>query len=194
MDKLIVFTEPDYFNAEVEQVTELFRRGLSILHLRKPSSTKEGLASFLRLIPEDFLPRVTLHDHFELVDCFAVGGVHLNSRNQSYSGRHNVRISKSCHSFAELKDIENFDYVTLSPIFDSISKQGYRAAFHHNDLLSHKDLLSSKVIALGGVNYDNIQQLHTYGFGGAAMLGNVWNDFNADRFSQCLESLKSYNI
>lgn len=197
--KLIVFTRPDFFEDEAAQITQLFENGLSILHLRKPASTREEMARLLMEIPSEHLSKVTLHDHFDLLEEFSVGGVHLNSRNPHYLGKKKVRISKSCHSFLELKGTElegnkgiaDYDYVTLSPIFDSVSKQGYASQFSHEDLLANRQLINAKVMALGGVTYDNIQSLKQYGFGGAAMLGCIWKDFNIDHFKECLHSLNS---
>ena len=33
-------------------------------------------------------------------------------------------------------------------------------------------------MALGGVGYDNIKLLKDLGFGGAVLLGDIWNRFN----------------
>ena len=68
------------------------------------------------------------------------------------------------------------NYVFLSPIFDSISKQGYRSAFDHATLkkAAHEGIIDHKVVALGGVTRQRISLLAEYGFGGAAMLGDIW--------------------
>lgn len=65
------------------------------------------------------------------------------------------------------------DYLFLSPIFDSISKAGYRSAFSHEQLQRAADegVIDRKVIALGGVTPERIPYLHSLGFGGVAMLG-----------------------
>ena len=83
----------------------------------------------------------------------------------------------SCHSFEEVvKYKDAYDYLFLSPIFDSISKQGYRSKFSHNELLNASNLgiIDSKVIALGGVTPDKMDYLKSLHFGGIAMMGAVW--------------------
>lgn len=63
--------------------------------------------------------------------------------------------------------------MTLSPIFDSISKNGYRSAF---DLDEIKDMITGRhVTALGGVTPDAFPILREKGFSGAALLGYIWN-------------------
>ena len=68
------------------------------------------------------------------------------------------------------------DYVFLSPIFDSISKVGYHAAFAP-DLLNRaaeEKIIDRKVIALGGINAENIELVKQWNFGGVALLGDIW--------------------
>ena len=71
---------------------------------------------------------------------------------------------------------ENADYCFLSPIFDSISKQGYTSKFSSIDLQQgfNNGILDNKIVALGGVTYDNIKDLQNIGFSSFAMLGELW--------------------
>jgi thiamine-phosphate pyrophosphorylase len=71
------------------------------------------------------------------------------------------------------------DYLFLSPVFDSISKENYNSRFPESLLcdLKSKGIINEKVIALGGVNKHNISKVKDYGFGGAAVLGALWEDF-----------------
>ena len=69
-------------------------------------------------------------------------------------------------------------YCFLSPIFDSISKEGYKANF---DKLELKEFLAkdrkTKVIALGGLTEENYLEVLELGFDGGAFLGSVWNKY-----------------
>ena len=68
------------------------------------------------------------------------------------------------------------DYLFLSPIFDSISKAGYKSNFTIDELRAAADagIIDSRVFALGGVTPDRLSLLQSIGFGGAVMLGAVW--------------------
>ena len=72
----------------------------------------------------------------------------------------------------ELKDIGRYSYVTLSPIFDSISKMGYVSKFRLDELPAA--LAGKRVVALGGVTPEAFPALREAGFIGAAMLGWLW--------------------
>ena len=198
--KLAVITLPDFFEGETEIVNELFRAGLERLHLRKPGAGRESLEEWIGRIKEEYRPRIILHDHFDLVLQYGLGGVHLNSRNplapqwltrsgageagctgdsagSGQAGGRRFSLSRSCHSLEEIRDnLAVCDYLFLSPIFDSISKQGYGAAFDRKELeqAAARQLLQDKVYALGGVCAENIGTLLQIGFHGAAVLGDLW--------------------
>jgi len=172
-----VITFPDFLRNENEYISSLFDAGLEVLHLRKPDATKEEYERLLNAIPLKYHERIMLHDFFELTERYNVRGVHLNRRNPEYNGTKNVKISKSCHSIQELVGIDRYDYVFLSPVFDSISKEGYRAAFSHEELLhaSQAGLINEKVIALGGIDVNTLPLLEAYKFGGIGVLGTIWD-------------------
>jgi hydroxymethylpyrimidine kinase/phosphomethylpyrimidine kinase len=69
------------------------------------------------------------------------------------------------------------DYVTLSPIFDSISKAGYRSAFTREEIAeaARKGIIDEKVMALGGVTFNKMKEVTAMGFGGGMILGDAWN-------------------
>ncbi|WP_297242498.1 thiamine phosphate synthase [uncultured Prevotella sp.] len=175
--KWIVITQPDFIPGEALFIDRLFSHGLDLLHLRKPESDIGDCKRLLDEISPEWLPKIVVHDHFELCSEYGLGGVHLNGRNPMPPQGHKGTLSRSCHSMEEIeKYMTCCDYLTLSPIFNSISKQGYMAAFTADQLLAAKSkgLINQKVVALGGVTLHNIPQVKDFGFGGVAVLGDVW--------------------
>ena len=186
--RIIVITRPSFFDGETALVNELFREGLEKLHLRKPGASEQQLAEWLQGIDPEYIGRIVLHDCYGLARRFPVGGVHLNSRNPdapdfigaehpAENGARRLTVSRSCHSIAEVQKYKaNCDYLFLSPIYDSISKEGYGSAFSRIDLRKAADdgIIDSKVYALGGVSVEHIPELREFGFGGAAVLGALW--------------------
>lgn len=67
------------------------------------------------------------------------------------------------------------DYLFLSPIFDSISKYGYRSKFDPDTLKSFLNSTDKQIIALGGVDADRVSSCRKMGFAGVALLGYIWN-------------------
>lgn len=185
--KFIVITSPDFLPGEASLIDELFRHGVDTLHLRKPNASEVDCARLIESIPREWRGRIVVHDHHRLCQRYGLQGVHLNSRNPyPPSDFHPSTVSASCHSLAEVEWRKgDCDYVFLSPIFDSISKRGYRAAYQPQELrqAAETGLIDGRVVALGGVSLDGIDQLRQWRFGGAAFLGDVWsragNDFIA---------------
>lgn len=171
--KIIAITPERLFPGEAERIVEILSTGQAMyVHIRKPGCTDHMVASLIRSIPENFHDRLRLHDCFGLLSHFRLGGVHLNSRNP-FPPDEAVNISKSCHSLEDLKESHHYDYVTLSPVFDSISKPGYDSAFSLPDL---RPILQEygNVIALGGVTPSKFAVLKEAGFAGAALLGHFF--------------------
>ena len=197
--RIIVISAPDFLPGEAEAVTALLEAGAWRVHVRKPAAGSDSIARLLEHIPAALYSRISLHDHHELAARFGVGGVHLNSRNPSVPDGFGGLVSRSCHSISELSQYGPVcDYMFLSPVFDSISKSGYTSRFSLEEIrrrivagsdvaTARMDVMSSdgncrsvdwgRVFALGGVCPDNIRLLEETGFGGAAVLGYLWEPF-----------------
>ncbi len=179
--KLILITRPTFFTEESSIITALFEEGLDCLHLRKPNSEAIYAERLLSLIPETYHKRIVTHDHFYLKEKFHLMGIHLNHRNPSPPANYKGHISCSCHSIEEVKRRKSAcNYVFLSPIFDSISKEQYPSQFTYEELwmASKNKIIDHKVFAMGGINLAHIKEIKALGFGGAVILGDLWNRFN----------------
>ena len=183
--KLIVISKEKVFDGEHLWINALMGKYDFTFHLRKPGLTERETEEIILQINSNFHNRIVLHDHFPLAAKYQLKGVHLNSRNPeaNFKGEYwsHCSISRSCHSLEEVaanKDCCN--YVTLSPVFDSISKAGYNAGFSYQALkdASENGIIDSKVVALGGITPSNIASVINLRFGGAAVLGTVWNQAN----------------
>ena len=174
--RLIVITSSERVEQESKKINALFEAGMEILHIRKPNFSKKEYIDLLNEIKMEYHSQIKIHDFFELADNYNLLGVHLNIRYPNYTGKRMVNISKSCHCIEELGAINEYDYVFLSPIFDSISKKGYFSNFDDETLYtaSLNGKINEKVIALGGVNQQTLPLVKKYAFGGAAVLGEIW--------------------
>ena len=175
----IVITLPYFFDGEAEQIVQLLHSSVDLIHIRKPESKAEELEKLIMSISSEYYPRLVLHDHHELAMKYHLHGVHLNGRNPQPPMGWEGSVSKSCHSLEEVKEWKGkCDYVSLSPIFDSISKQGYHAAFSSTEIeeASRQGIIDKKVLALGGVTFNKIDDVLRMGFGGGMILGDAWKN------------------
>ena len=131
---LIVITLPYFIEREAERIVQRLAN-VDLIHLRKPESTSDEMERLIREIPKDYHKRLVLHDHHHLAVKYGLYGVHLNSRNPLPLEGWKGSVSRSCHSFEELKEWKDrCNYLSLSPIYDSISKQGYNSAFSREQI------------------------------------------------------------
>ena len=178
--KLIIITPEKNHSSEFGLIATLFENGLQLLHLRKPQATENELRDYLKQIPKKFYKKIVIHSHYKLVKEFNLKGAHLTEKARKVK-RLNPSlkiISTSFHTTTGiLKSRRKYEYVFLSPVFDSISKKGYKSNFNLEDL---KPFLkkNKNVVALGGVNTTNIKIVKQVGFSGATVIGAIWQNKN----------------
>ena len=135
--KLIAITPELPHKHETEFITSILDAGFDYVHVRKPGHTLPQLREYITAIPQQYHCRLKLHSHFQLACEFGIAGLHLNQRSSTIpQGVHEgLKLSRSCHTATELTDLEKYEYVFLSPIFDSISKRGYSSKFSQGNLI-----------------------------------------------------------
>ena len=181
--RLIAITAEDYVEGEAKAIEHLLDNGFAFVHLRKPHGSDQQMLALVRSIHSRYHSRLTLASNLGVWGECALGGVHLNAANEHRVGEFDgVRVSKSSHCEADLTDLSRFDYSFLSPVFDSISKPGYRAAFSHDQLraILSNPVMRQKLVALGGVTPARIPILASLGFQSAALLGYLNPNSNSD--------------
>ena len=176
--KIIAIPPPGTVDREVFIIKRLLAEGISIVHLRKPEAGIHECRRLLEGLDRQERARIIIHDYPQLYEEFSLKGIHVNKNITDLPVGYNGFRTRSCHSFEELRRYKDeYDYLFLSPIFDSISKVGYKSAFTEEELqkAAEEGLIDEKVIALGGVTFDKIPLLEKLNFGGAAMLGAIYS-------------------
>lgn len=187
--QLLVITQEDFFPGEADVLNSMFEAGLSGLHLRKPTADVDAVRSLLEALEPDFLPRIVVHAHAALYRDFGLGGLHVPHQLLVERGRPAgvERVSCSAHSGTEVDAVRGLaDRVFVSPVFDSISKPGYRG---NGQLLTlDKPETEPLLVALGGVTADRLALLSRSGFRAAALMGYIWEGDPLQRFRACLHA------
>ncbi len=185
---LIVITDPGFRKEEAEELHRLFGEGMETLHLRKPNAAEHEYETLLRAISPEYKKRVMLHQHHSLASKYNVKGIHLKEEYRSGLTiselrqfrkdlrRKGMLFSSSFHSLEKMAEFEGiFDYVFLSPIFESISKPHYlHTDLHISDFSI--ETTKMKVIALGGIEPAKVLSAKQMGFHGIAVLGFIWQN------------------
>lgn len=176
---VVIAPEKDIPN-EIEILHQLFQEGLEFYHLRKPNKNFEEFCDYLKQIDEKYHNKIVIHHFHKLINDYNLKGIHfqeqkriehINNPGHYFKGlnMYGKTISSSFHEPQELADCHfDFDYHLLSPVFDSISKQGYKGrGFDVNHI-------NKTTIGMGGVSVDNLPTFDTLGYKGVAVLGTIW--------------------
>lgn len=179
---VIVIAHPSALSNEAKIINNLFENGLDVFHLRKNSCTRAYCKKLISEIDEAFHNRIALHQFHGLTADFGINRLHYKEqqRKQLLEAKtvlnfEDTVLSTSIHQLEDLNDLKGFDYTFFGPVFNSISKPGY-AGVLDTDFKLPQRLNSTKLIALGGINASNAQELSLMGFDGLALLGFIWND------------------
>ncbi|MEO6167178.1 MAG: thiamine phosphate synthase [Chitinophagales bacterium] len=186
--KVIVISNPEEIVGETKTVIRLFEAGLERFHLRKPKYSTHALRSYLDQIPAAYRNRIVIHSHHDLSVPYSLAGIHVTEQHRKKKywktwltrkylklRRPDLTITAGFHTLGSLKSQNPvYEYVFLSPVFESISKIGYRSTFNEDSLVKMIEKSSYKVIALGGVDEDKIEKTLELGFHGVALLGSIW--------------------
>ena len=124
----IAITPEEISYDEARRVMTILDNGWDMVHLRHPGATIRDVRHIIERIPQRLHRKLRLHGHFSLVNEFNLGGLHLNSRCPNPPANYSGPLSRSCHTPDEVATSANtgrYDYVTLCPVFDSLSKAGY---------------------------------------------------------------------
>ena len=166
---------------EIEILHQLFQQGLAYYHLRKPFKDYQEHCGYLNQIDTKYHNRIVVHLFHELINAYDLKGVHfqeqkridhIDNPGQYFKSldMYGKTISSSFHDPEVLEDCEfEFDYHLLSPVFSSISKEGYEGKGFD---VNQSDKL---IVGMGGITGKTVQQTLKLGFKGIGVLGGVWN-------------------
>lgn len=188
---MIVITNPTAVTNEINILHSLFENGLELLHIRKPDYSEAEMVSFLTSIGSDFRNQLVLHSHHHLANSF---GINLLHNPKDVKEIDNPVFSTSTHSIAEFNALENnYSYAFLSPVYPSISKQGYHSEIDLCESVKERTNFNTKLIALGGISAENISETLQKGFDDVALLGTIWNSTNPlEIFKLCQKAVHSF--
>ena len=198
---MIVITNPSAISGEISTIESFFEEGLSLLHIRKPEFSEVEMAHFINQIKVEFRSNLVLHSHHQLAEDFGINRIHFSEKDRKHSHDFPARFSKPCryststHSIEDFNSLKkDFEYAFLSPVFKSISKEEYYPEKDLFEALALRTNTNTKVIALGGIDSENIKKTLENGFDDVALLGSIWNNDNpVKQFKLCQQIAHTYS-
>lgn len=179
---MIVITNPSPIANEIGIIDSLFEEGLSLLHIRKPDFSEVETAKFIHQIKHEYRGNLVLHNHHEIAADFGINRIHFSETARKTIGSRvisNMLLSTSTHYIEDFNALENiFEYAFLSPVFPSISKENYSSQTNLFEAIKQRENFNTKMVALGGIYWGNVEKPLQSGFDDVALLGTIWNSPN----------------
>ncbi|MDP2385798.1 MAG: thiamine phosphate synthase [Bacteroidota bacterium] len=181
--QLVIISDNKIFPGEADVLNQLFDAGMPLFHLRKYENSKTEIIELLEQVKPEHYSKIAIHQYHEKAGEFDFKRIHFSETDRLQQTEKQLQrleeegfiLSTSVHSVEVYKGLSNvFEYAFLGPVFDSISKFGYKA--RKFDLKEKNP--NVKVIALGGITADNYKDAITMGFDGVGVLGSIWNSGN----------------
>jgi thiamine-phosphate pyrophosphorylase len=157
--------------------------GVGTVQLReKDLSTSDlySLAGEIREITERKGVNLIINDRVDIATAVDADGVHLGWQSLEIDmvrrmiGRDKI-IGFSAHSLKEAEKAENSgaDYVTISPIFETVNKDYFIKPLGVVEIGKIKEQIDIPVIALGGINENNVNNVLKNGADGIAVISAI---------------------
>lgn len=176
---ILVITPELSIPNETDIINQMFQEGLDLLHIRKPWISRNEMIEFIIQIDEPFHSKLVLHTHYDLGKEYHISRFHFRETDRE-QGKYKPfvpenMISTSVHDIRTYNTLDKeWEYAFISPFFPSISKKGYGADSTIKEEIQSRNNPDVKLIALGGIDQDNIHEVFGSGADGAALLGAVW--------------------
>jgi thiamine-phosphate pyrophosphorylase len=186
--KLIIISSSHLIENETQLVTKFFEAGLETFHLRKHRLSAKKTMAFIDKIPVHFHDRIIIHSQHWLAWKYNLKGVHLTKSHKQKKVRtwlllkllkfkkQNIFVTTSYSNIGQLFETNrryNYNYVFLSPIFDSLSSK-FQGGFTSHSLKSAIEKTELNVVARGGVDASSIEKGNAIGFKGMAFYSSIW--------------------
>ena len=191
-----------FFNVILEAV----RGGVSAVQLReKDISTQEfvDLASDLKKNLISLNVPLIINDRVDIAKIVNADGVHLGQSDATVSEARAILGPKAIIGFSvetmdQVHEAQSMDvdYIAVSPVFESITKIDTKMPWGLGGLRRVSQISRHPVVAIGGINLSNTQDVLNSGADGIAIVSAIFDAPSpyvaAKKFCQIINQRKSY--
>ena len=162
-------------------------RWVSLREKDLPADEQIELARTLAPIAQRYGARLTLHGDADLARTAGINGVHLSATGDAAAARTllgpHALVGISIHNAADAAALDPrvVDYAIAGPAFLTVSKPGYGPALGPGGLAAICRAARVPVIAIGGIEADNVSEVTKAGVAGVAVMGSVMRSAEPDK-------------
>lgn len=180
----------------IDTISLALKGGVKTVQLReKELATHElySLACELRKITSDFKANLIINDRVDIAFAVEADGVHLGWQSLPFGIVRKLLgfeklIGVSTHNRQEALQAQSCgaDYITFGPIFDTPSKARLLKPTGVEEIQKLKKEINIPVVALGGINGENVEAVLNGGADGIAVISSIMQADNPEGAAKCL--------
>lgn len=200
MNLHLVLGHEDCRNHDIEAIImQAIKGGITHVQLReKHLSTRAFLETGRRLQKILALAHVPLiiNDRIDIALTLNAAGAHLGQTDLPYPEARTLLgpkkiIGLTVHSPQEMLSANNYaaDYVGVGPVFATLSKEDAPSPLGVTQLTELTKLAKHPVIAIGGINAQNLPQLLPTGISGIAVISAITHTADPEAATQALAQI-----
>ena len=179
---ILIISPEQALDGETTYTNAFFQHGLDLFHVRKYDFSTEEMKTYLDRIDINYRSQLVLHSHYDLADAYGIKRLHFGEKKREEQIHKNfskyIR-STSVHNINDFNTLSaDWIYAFLSPIFPSISKKNYGQGSNVLTELARRQNFTVGLVALGGIEAQNINKIRTQGADSIALLGTIWQSKN----------------
>ena len=183
--RLWLTTSPDDFTSEFDDIEEMFKRGLSRLILWKrgtagsPNASEGDYERWLMALPMEYRDRIWIRGTPDMAERLEVRGCVIDASvlaGEIPERWKRINCVALCRSLEQLEALPEWVAGALiGPVFQP---QSVYEPVETVDFVNLADKLKDKnqqVIAFGGIDHENLDQIKELPLQGISVLGGIWN-------------------
>ncbi len=194
----LYFITDSKFGKHEELAKKALEGGVRAIQFReKRMSGKElyEVAKRLRKITYDYDALLFINDRVDIAIAVDADGVHVGQSDLPYYAIREFfygYIGVSAHNVDEAKKAERFaDYLGVGPVFRTTTKEDAKEPIGVEGLKKIVDAVKIPVIAIGGINRENIKKVLSIGAFGVAVVSAIASQDAKKASQELLEIIKS---
>ncbi|MBO4435403.1 MAG: hypothetical protein J5791_00760 [Fibrobacter sp.] len=188
--RLWVTTSPDDFTSEFDDIEEMFKRGLARLILQKRNATEAQYERWLMGLPMEYRDRIWVRGTPDMAERLDVRGCVIDAAvlAQEIPERwKRVNCIAVCRDLTQLENLPEWVAGALvGPVFQpqsvyepvgtlGIACLAGKLAAHDIPHEEPQRTIIPQVIAFGGIDHENLDDIKKLPLQGISVLGGIWN-------------------
>ena len=180
--RLWVTTSPDDFTSEFDDIEEMFKRGLARLILQKRNATEAQYERWLMGLPMEYRDRIWVRgtpDMAERLDvrgCVIDAGMLAGNIPERWK---RVNCIAVCRDLSQLESLPEWVAGALvGPVFQpqsALEPVKTLGAQSISGIFDKAQENPPRVIAFGGIDHENLDDIKKLPLQGISVLGGIWN-------------------